>query len=119
VEQRRSDRELVRWQGRYLLEGGWSYWAECQVIDISSEGLGVELVGEMRGDDIVGHHITLVMEARLGVRGLVGVRLEGFVRNATPLWEGGALRAGIEFEDVSDNGRAVLDDILRSRWLGE
>lgn len=112
AELRARPRERVHWRGHYRINGGSSYWGDCQVIDITVIGVGAELVEET-DSDLVGRRITLVTEARLGVRQSVGLRLVGVIRNTVPLFHREGVRAGIELVHVSESDRAHLDDALR------
>ena len=45
---RRVPRQAVRWSGKCLLEDeAGAGWAECQVLDISLIGVGIEIYGRL------------------------------------------------------------------------
>ena len=112
TELRERPRERVHWRGHYHINGGPPYWDNCEVIDVTMIGLGAELTDETESD-LVGRRITLVAEARIGVRQSAGLRLVGVIRNAVPLFHRDGIRAGIELVHVSEDDRALLDDALR------
>ena len=109
---RERPRQRVHWRGHYRINGGAPRWDDCQVIDITRFGVGAELTEETEGD-LVGRRITVVAEARLGVRQSVGLRMVGVIRNTVPMFHQGGIRAGIELVHVSDDDQSVLDDALR------
>ena len=98
-------RQFADWRGKYAIEGDPAErWRDCRVIDISSAGAGLELAD------------TSAREAA-GQRILIAVHLRGEVRNAVPA-KNGALRAGVQFVDLSDAERFYLDSLeeIKALW---
>jgi hypothetical protein len=107
VEQirRRLPRQFTDWQGRYLIEGDPDRrWTECRVIDISSAGAGLEVVGSNpRG--------------ACGDRIIVAIQLCGEVRSCIP-GKDDRSRIGIEFVDLTEAERRYLESLaeLQAVW---
>ena len=103
------------WQGRCRLEGQpVSAWAECNVVDLSLLGIGVEIAGGELGD-LVGHE--LVVEVQTPVGHSVRLEVVGLVRNQA-LLTSGRTRVGIEFDDLSDTEKEILKVVeqLKMFW---
>ncbi len=106
---RRVPRQTVTWPGKCQIndEGGWS---ECEVVDISVIGVGVEVPSE--GDaGRIGQTITVEVQAPAGAA--VSIRLVGEIRNVVHVTE--KIRIGIEFIDLSETERSILDALERMR----
>jgi hypothetical protein len=76
-------------------------WQECGVFDFSNFGLGMDL---RHPSDLVGSRVSV----RLPVGASVEVTLTGEVRNAKD-GPGGVARVGIEFVDLSETERSIVD----------
>lgn len=123
-DRRRADRQLALWMGRcHVQDEPLDLWRECAVVDVSTLGVGIDLFhhpdpidllglwhdGELRLDLSSSRRITL----RLELGPSVDVMVEGEVRNAGSRPDG-AVRVGIEFVDLTETERSVLD-LLESR----
>jgi hypothetical protein len=97
-------RQFADWRGRYMIEGDpTESWRDCRVIDISSAGAGLEL-------------LDTSAEEAAGQRILIAVHLRGEIRNSAP--KGEALRAGVQFVDLSDAERFYLESLeeIKALW---
>ena len=98
-------RQPVEWEGEYLLgdEVG-STWQRCRILDVSSGGVGVELV-QTDGEVTVGQEIRLVVELR------------GEIRH-TRLTEDDTVILGAEFLGISDAMREYFASLaaVNARW---
>jgi hypothetical protein len=108
---RRRARRAVRWQAQYMVA---SYaelgWFDCRVIDVSRMGAGLELSGPSPACD----DWDLILQLRSSDEPF-GFQLQGHVRNESPC-DGGTLRVGIEFFDMTPGERGILSLVLDSRW---
>ena len=100
---RRAPRvETTGWFGNYTDLDNERY---CRVIDISVLGIGLELFGDVPGD-LIGHRLSIEIQAPIGES--VRLHLVGTVKNVSPN-SYGAIRAGLEFIDLSDTERSNLE----------
>ena len=108
---RRVPRQRAGWVGKYFIEASdLEAWHECRVLDISVIGLGVELFGPVPiPEDLVGQRITV--EAHTPAGASLSVRARGEVRNVGPGASHGT-RVGIEFVDLTDVERSILDALV-------
>jgi hypothetical protein len=94
-------------------------WRECAIIDISTLGLGidllhsgeVELLGTWQDDEVRMHlnlHITVLLE--LGPS--VAMTVSGVVRNAGSRPDG-IVRVGMEFVGLTENERSIVELLER------
>ncbi|MGA3147844.1 MAG: hypothetical protein ABSF33_10240 [Acidimicrobiales bacterium] len=98
-------RQFTDWRGKFMFENDPEHrWRDCRVLDVSSAGAGLELLGT-RQDQIVGGRL------------LLAVHLRGELRNVGR-GRDDCLRAGIEFVDLTDGERAYLDSLaeLQVAW---
>jgi len=98
-------RQFTDWQGKYMIEDDPDeLWRECRVVDMSSAGAGLELLG-VRPEELPGHKIILA------------VQLRGEVRNFRPAKNEG-MRVGIQFSDLTPEEREYLDSLmeLKAAW---
>jgi len=112
---RRVPRVSAGWLGKYRVEDDpQSDWGECQLIDISIVGVGLELFGVVP-DDLIGHQLAVEVHTPVGAS--VSIRLVGEVRNSGPGPEGGT-RAGMEFVDLSETEQQMLHvmELLQVVW---
>lgn len=108
---RRVPRQIAGWTGKYRIEGDDpEAWHECRILDISVIGVGVELFGPViQPDRLFGRR--LVVEAQTPSGESLSVRARGEVRNVGPGAEGG-VRVGMEFIELSDTERSILDALV-------
>jgi hypothetical protein len=96
---------LTDWRGKCLFEDEPDQpWRDCRVLDVSSAGAAVELLNMRPGD-------------LMGSRMLLAVHLRGELRH-TQGTDGGRLRAGIQFVDLSESERHYLESLeeLQATW---
>jgi len=99
---RRSRRESAGWLGRCGRDGFASReWARCRVLDVSTVGAGLELIGRDAG---VGDR--LVVDLQLVRTNTAHVTLVGEIRHVAPTGDG--VRVGVRFVDVGELERALL-----------
>jgi hypothetical protein len=100
---RRVPRQAVGLAGFCFIEGeSVARWRDCEIIDISSLGLGLTFQHPQPWD-LVGRRI--VVDAAT-VDEAVTIRLEGQIRNAAPTLEGD-VRIGVEFVGLTHGDQAV------------
>jgi hypothetical protein len=110
---RRAERQSAVWIGLCHVQGDpLDLWRDCGVFDLSAFGVGMDL----RHPDapaLIGRRVSV----RLPIGLSMDMTLTGDVRNAK---EGpdGIVRIGVEFEDVSDTERSIVDLLERDtlRW---
>ncbi len=98
-------RQLTDWRGKCLFEDeADQQWRDCRVLDVSSAGAAVELLGMTPGEVI-------------GTRMLLAIHLRGELRH-TQGTDTGRLRAGIQFVDLSPSERLYLESLeeLQATW---
>ncbi len=116
---RRGRRQEAGWLGRYAIgppgRHDWDVsptaaldWARCVVVDVSRGGAGLELHGPP-----VGVGDRLVVDLQLLRSNMAGVTLTGVVRHCGDVRDGDRPRVGLEFVDVSDLERALLQRLLK------
>ena len=110
---RRAERQSAVWIGLCHVQGdALDLWRDCGVFDLSAFGVGMDL----RHPDAM-HLLGRSVSIRLPVGLSMDMTLSGEVRNAT---EGpdGIVRIGVEFEDVSNTERSIVDLLERDtpRW---
>lgn len=106
---RRVPRHTAGWKGKYRVEGaGSDVWHSCRVLDISVIGMGIEMFGPVpHPTRLLGQH--MVVEAPAGSS--FGIRQRGEIKNVGPGPNGG-VRAGLEFVDLTEAQRSILDAIV-------
>jgi PilZ domain len=103
-DRRRVPRHDAVWMGSCSVEGEFSgQWRDCGVFDFSALGIGMDF-RYANSADLVGRR----MSVRLPVGGSVDMTLTGRVRNAKP-GPGGIVRAGMEFDGLSEDELYVID----------
>jgi hypothetical protein len=110
---RRAERQSAVWIGLCHVQGDpLDMWRDCGVFDLSAFGVGMDL----RHPDapaLIGRSLSV----RLPIGVSMDMTLTGDVRNAK---EGpdGIVRIGVEFEDVSDTERSIVNLLERDtlRW---
>ena len=98
-------RQFMDWHGKFMFEGDPERrWRDCRVLDLSSAGAGLELPRTAPG-------------GTLGTRIPLAVHLRGELRNTAPA-QSNALRAGMQFVELTDHERANLEllEELQSTW---
>src|SRR5580704_17607701 len=89
-------RQLTDWHGKYMFEEDPErQWRDCQVLDISSAGAGLELF-KTTPDQCLGTRIVLALRADL--------------RYTAPGRNDG-LRVGVQFVDLTPNERAYRNSL--------
>ena len=125
-KRRRVPRQNPGWLGKCAFEGDpGSSWYECQVLDVSILGSGLEVsdLGQsLLGagleifspvpQDLVGNKITV--DAHTPERESVSFRFTGLIRHVRSELPG-SIRAGIEFLGLSPTERTMLDALERMR----
>lgn len=102
---RRTARQTVGWNGSCHIEGeGASGWRDCRVVDISVFGVGIRLQ-HLRPTELVGRRISVELPA---VGESINLRLEGEIRNAVRTTLRTTVRIGIEFDELSNTERSIL-----------
>ncbi|HEY3672659.1 MAG TPA: PilZ domain-containing protein [Acidimicrobiia bacterium] len=109
-KRRSGRRESAGWLGRYVpVESSGRDWSRCRVLDVSTGGAGLELLGP--GDQagaLVGDRV--VVDLQLVRSNMARVTLTGEVRHATRIPVG--VRVGLRFVDVGELERALLDRLV-------
>ena len=98
-------RQFVGWNGRYVIDGASEQrWQDCRLIDISSAGAGLELVG------------STVAEVE-GQRIVVSLQLKGETRHSSESAPG-RIKVGIEFVELTEAEKAYMASLqkLDARW---
>ncbi len=99
---RRQHRQSANWAGSCHVEGDSALgWRDCRIIDISMVGLGITFQYPWPSK-LPGCPISVELPA---FGDSVIIRLEGVIRNATPL--DGVVRVGIEFVGLSEAEQSI------------
>jgi hypothetical protein len=104
-ERRRLPRQEARWPGRYMTEKP-RRWGPCIILDISTLGVSLEVLGDIVGRIRVGGRILVEVHTPAGAS--ITLRVVGEIRNTTAGKEGGT-RVGIAFSDLSETEQAILN----------
>jgi glycine cleavage system aminomethyltransferase T len=105
---RRAERQFAVWIGTCQVEGDPDdTWRDCGVFDVSALGVGMD-VRYPDASELIGRHVTV----RLPVGASMDMTLTGVVRNSKA-GPGDVVRSGIEFVDLSDSERSVMDLLER------
>jgi hypothetical protein len=110
---RRAERQSAVWIGLCHVQGdSLDHWRDCGVFDLSEFGVGMDL-RHPDAPNLVGRSVSV----RLPIGVSMDMTLTGQVRNAKD-GPDGIVRIGIEFEDVSDTERSIVDLLERDtlRW---
>jgi PilZ domain len=115
---RRGRRQEAGWLGRYAIEprrrhdwdvglGASLDWSRCRVLDVGPGGAGLELLGAPAevGD-------RLIVDLQLVRSNMASVTLTGEIRHSGSTDDGGQ-RVGLEFVEVGDLERALLQRLLK------
>ncbi|MFA5884001.1 MAG: PilZ domain-containing protein [Acidimicrobiia bacterium] len=105
VQRRREARQRGSWDARYRMGAG-SAWVACRLVDLARNGAAIELI-----DRSLPPQGRIDVDVRPGPEGVEGFVLAGEVRNVRR-GPRGHHQVGVEFLDVSDVARHVLDDLL-------
>lgn len=103
---RRARRESAGWLGRYASERDPAReWSRCRVLDVSTGGVGLELLGL---DPDVGIDVgdRFVIDIQLVRSTMARLTLTGEVRHCAAVDDG--VRVGLRFLDVGELERALL-----------
>ncbi|HSZ37834.1 MAG TPA: PilZ domain-containing protein [Acidimicrobiales bacterium] len=110
---RRAQRQSAVWIGLCHVRGDSpEMWRDCGVFDLSALGVGMDL-RHPDAAELVGRSVSV----RLPIGVALDMTLTGEVRNAKN-GPDGIVRMGMEFEDVSDTERSIVDLLERDsfRW---
>ena len=103
---RRAQRQSAVWMGSCHVDGEPSrLWRDCGVFDFSILGVGMDL-RHPDASDLVGRRVAV----RLPVGASIDMTFTGEVRNAKA-GPNGVVRAGIEFVDLSEAERSVVEQL--------
>jgi hypothetical protein len=96
----------------HILGEPFEAWRDCGVFDLSALGVGMDL-RHPDASNLVGRSVAV----RLPIGVAMDMTLTGEVRNAKDGPDGVA-RIGVEFEDVSETERYIVDLLERDtlRW---
>jgi len=103
---RRARRESAGWLGRYVVETGPDReWSRCRVLDVSTGGVGLELLGVELGAGLdLGSRV--VVDLRLVRSTMARVTLTGEVRHVAAVDDG--VRIGLRFVGMGELERVLL-----------
>ena len=110
---RRAERQSAVWIGLCHVQGdSLDLWRDCGVFDLSALGVGMDL-RHRDASDLVGR----IVSVRLPIGVSMDMTLTGEVKNARG-GPDGIVRIGVEFADVSDTERSIVDLLERDslRW---
>ena len=110
---RRAERQSAVWIGLCHVQGdSLDLWRDCGVFDLSALGMGMDL-RHPDASDLVGRMVSV----RLPIGVSMDMTLTGEVKNSRG-GPDGIVRIGVEFEDVSDTERSIVDLLERDslRW---
>ena len=110
---RRAERQSAVWIGLCHVQGdSLDLWRDCGVFDLSALGVGMDL-RHRDASDLVGR----IVSVRLPIGVSMDMTLTGEVKNAKG-GPDGIVRIGVEFADVSDTERSIVDLLERDslRW---
>jgi hypothetical protein len=110
---RRAERQSAVWIGLCHVQGDSSeLWRDCGVFDLSAFGVGMDL-RHPDASELIGRSVSV----RLPIGVSMDMTLMGEVRNAKD-GPDGIVRIGVEFEDVSDTERSIVEFLERDslRW---
>jgi len=110
---RRAERQSAVWIGLCHVQGdSLDLWRDCGVFDLSALGVGMDL-RHSDASDLVGR----IVSVRLPIGVSMDMTLTGEVKNAKG-GPDGIVRIGVEFADVSDTERSIVDLLERDslRW---
>jgi hypothetical protein len=99
-------RMSVDWDGYcWVGEAPGRLWRRCRIVDLTPEGLGIEIDDALEGRDVAGERIQ------------VCISLEGEIRHFRNA-AGGGLRAGVKLEGRHGESSGVLAELngLGLRW---
>jgi hypothetical protein len=113
-DRRQAQRQSAAWKGSCHIEGeSPNRWRDCEVVDISSLGMGVEFHTPAWSSDLTGRHISVDLPA---VGASIKMILEGEIRNVSTHPDG-IIRAGVMFVGLSDEECSIAD-VLALASLG-
>jgi hypothetical protein len=86
-------------------------WLHCRLIDVSMHGLGI-YVQHPSPPALIGRDVTVDVSP---FEDSVNFRLEGSIREATPMRAAGTIRVGIAFGRLSSSERYMIDVLTWSQ----
>lgn len=105
---RRVPRELIKWPAAFRIDGE-DVWSECEVVDISVVGVGIETTAKP-ASDLLDHKIFVEVHTPAGAS--VTLSLTATVRYLVPR-PNGKFRLGGEFAGLSEVERSILETLER------
>jgi hypothetical protein len=104
---RKVPRQAAGWFAKCRLESEpeTTTWSHCQVLDVSTVGAGVEILGVV-GHSLIGERLVVEVQAPTGAT--FSVRFVGMVMNAGAVPHGG-VRLGLEFVGLSPTEVSILN----------
>jgi hypothetical protein len=113
-------RQETHWRGSYTIEGApSSTWGECEVVDISIQGAGLEFMGDAdhalrdmdESGEFVGRRILVEVQTPAGL-----LKVAGEIRHSMQGNRG--MRVGISFSDLSETEDSILNALeqMRAVW---
>lgn len=105
---RRVPRQLIKWPAAFQIEDD-STWAECDVVDISVIGVGIETIAKLPFD-LLDRKFSVEVHTPAGASVTLG--LAATIRYMVPR-PNGKMRLGGEFAGLSEVERSILETLER------
>jgi c-di-GMP-binding flagellar brake protein YcgR len=110
-ERRQVERNDAEWTTQYTLEGLREHgWRECRVLDVSRDGIGLQL-HEVTPDQLSTYRVIIAVDVPRA-----SLRLRGDVRHLEEV-DNGEVRVGVEFSALSAFERDLFDAFLETSPL--
>jgi hypothetical protein len=105
---RRVPRQLIAWPAAFRVDDDPT-WSECEVVDISVIGVGIETSAKL-GPDLLDRKISVEVHTPAGAAVTLG--LAATIRYVVPRPNGNS-RLGGEFVGLSEIERSILETLER------
>jgi len=105
---RRVPRQLIAWPAAFRIDDG-ATWSECEVVDISVIGVGIEASSNL-GPDLLDRKVSVEVHTPVGAAVTLG--LTATIRYVIPR-PNGMCRLGGEFIGLSEIERSILETLER------